>query len=193
MKPKDALPGDRRRYFDQGWMWDTKKDMPVFVRYTSRAFTAYESPEHRGRSCTLSQLEPWYPEGRCINSYNMGICVSRRPRQTARRTASICHYEVAFAPPQKRLIVDNRVMWDLINTDEYPSYNRALERLERGVPSVAISEHLLLYKREDELHVLWHENHVGLLEDGLFVPEFESSCYTKLARLELMEVAPECL
>jgi phosphoribosyl-dephospho-CoA transferase len=99
MKPSDCQINDLQRYFDRSWLTHKSRGV-LFVRTDGDRFLATDST---GQSTTLSlaNFEPFYPLGRAINSEhyeNMGIYVGRKARQTARRSASLCHYEVLFCP-----------------------------------------------------------------------------------------------
>lgn len=157
---------------------------------------ARETPDGTLQRHAKKDLEAWWPESRCINTFSLGAAISRMPRQLARRTASLQHYEVAWSPPRHRLMMDGTVMWDLIRYNDYPDLNAALKMLEDGTPSVAINEHIILWqpkRKGDPINVNWHDQYAGTLQDGLYVPDDEGSCFAKLTRYALQEGYEQCL
>jgi hypothetical protein len=165
----------------------------VKVHVDGSTFRVMSSRESSiGRTAAMTNLEPYYPDGRCINVYETGICLARKARQTARRTASCAHYEVTYSPTARRLTMDERIMWALCADDPYPSLQEAQES---AAYSVAISPDLILERtsREPIRNVYWHSERVGTLTDTVFVPEYEGSCFTKLARQSMQELGLECL
>lgn len=205
MKPADCLPGDRHRYFHNGWM--LRNGTPVRVNVSSAgAFRTMTAGAFRTMTQTtewshapLGVLEPFYPEGGCINTYDMGIVIARSAKQVARRTASVQHYSISWCPPTRRLSLDTRIMWDMCSPPPYPSYEEALHCLEvDGRHSVAISPDIILYpatpsEPDGDLIIMWHSHRVGMLAGGLFVPDYEDSCFTKLTRMALQELNIPCL
>lgn len=157
------------------------------------------TPKSRSIRVPLAVLEPYYPDGAAINSkeYGQAVYIARRARQMARRTASIQHYEVAWAPPQRRLTIDEPLMWELVKPPSYLSIDRAVERLREGLTySVAISPELILSTNAtsgEGQGVIYLGEETGALRNGLYVPEYEGSCYTKLTRAALQELGVSCL
>ena len=164
----------------------------VKVKLVENSFRVYRSGSTIGRAVGVQNLDPYYPAGRCINVYDVGICVARKARQTARRTASIPHYEVCYSPQGRRLTMDEKIMWALVGDEPYPSLEEAQQS---AAYSVAISPDLILERtsREPIRNVYWHSERVGTLSDTVFVPEYEGSCFTKLARESMQELGLECL
>lgn len=196
MNPLDALQHDRHRYFHGGWMlYRGRTKVQVSVNDRGR-FSIRRNPNERWQSVAASHLRPYYPEGGCINSYSQGICVERRARQTARRTASTSHYTVTFTPPQRPVTLDTQIMWDLVRPRAYPSWRDAIRNLQAGdTYSVAISPDLILYNSNDGMPytLLWRDMQIGEIMNGMFVPNNDGSCYVKVARQALAEINAPCL
>ena len=187
MKPKDCLPQDRYAYFNGGWVLVDGAICRLTVCEDGEELIAQPRSGNAFRA-ELEDIYPFYPEGGCINTYDVGICVARRARQCRRRTASTQHYDVVWTPHQRRLTLDRRIMWDLCDRPKYPTYTKAMQLLDT-VASVALSNNIILHRvSEEDINVLWHMHPAGRIQGGLFVPDYEDSCFTKLARMELQEL-----
>lgn len=192
MKPSDCLPVDFAKYFHESWMLCS--DRPVRVKVIGTSFQIQK--QHKGKWSPMrpSQLAPFYPEGRCINAYNTGVAIGRRARQTARRSACYTHYEILFS--SRGLSLDASIMWDLCTYNTYPTFDEASTKLLRGKShSQAISKNLIICTTEEESYtiLMWHARRVGIIDSGIFMPDIEQSCFTKLTRTELQEIGLQCL
>lgn len=194
MKPEDTEPGDRHRYFHDGWML-YKGETPVNVIVRNNYFYMRFQNNTDSPRVAMADLTPYYPEGQSLNVYDTGIYVGRRARQTARRTASLTHYEVMYSPRDRRVMVDRAVMWALCAPPNYPSVDDAQDRLMLpDIYSVAISSDIILEKAKAPRiqNVLWQGIPVGQMIDGIYVPANEGACVTKLCRMSLQELNYPC-
>jgi hypothetical protein len=90
--------------------------------------------------------------------------------------------------------MDQTILWDLCEEQNYPTYEDAFELLKSRY-SVAISPDLIIARAERPIdcEVIYREHPAGRVQAGVFVPEFENSCFTKLARMALQEIDAPCL
>ncbi len=192
MKLIDCLEDDWHRYFNGGWM--LYKGDVVMVRIPGPGEVVATDKEGNSVDVRAEDLYPYYPEPRAINCYNVAMFVGRRPRQTARRTASLTHYDVVWAQGSWR--VDSSIMWELASEWKYPKYTQAMARLKKEATSIAISPDLILWRNSPEqktIEVIWQGRNTGCIEDGIYRPDDEMCCFTKLARMSLKEVGATCL
>jgi len=194
MKPQDCNWGDWHRYFNNGWMKYMDRDI-VQVQVSDDEFYIATGPGGSfTRKVSPRNLAPFYPEGGCVNVYGKGMYIERRARQIARRTASLCHYNIIFQGASVVYTIDAEILWALCTVTEWPTLDKALSTLSDKVSSIAISRNLIVCYDKHGAHPLrWGATPVGYIIGGLYRPQDELSCYTKLTRAELQEINAPCL
>ena len=185
MEPRLALPEDCHRYYHDGWMIHDSGRVYRVTVCDLGSFMGYnvQSDMQRRVPLNVDELHPFYPEGMAFNHPTWGgIHVQRRARQCIRRTASLQHYEVAWA--YRSLSMDRDIMECLIKHEMMPDYP-SINEYRDWVDPTAISPTTIIVPREkkDPLVVYMGQN-AGTLRDGLFCPMDEYAVVTKLVRME---------
>lgn len=200
MNPKDCLNGDWRRYYHRGFMLHASlgpvevivEEHPSEKRYRFKARTSISASFRVTKS---ADLRPFYPESGCYNHCNEAIFVQRRARQSIQRTSTCAHYNVSWSSGGRR-IMDSATMWTILRPAPYPNFTHAAQTIiDSQSTSVAISPELIIQgsDRTGVYTLMYQDQVAGIVENGVYIPDWEDSPVVKLARLRLNGMDLPCL
>ncbi len=140
MRPIDCAPTDWPLYYQRTFM--IHEDLGLVSVTVDDDYQLHAVSGSADRIVPPETLTPCWPEAAAINTASYGgMYVGRGARREARRSATLGHYTVMY--PERGLMMDHRIMHELVNPKPYPTLGRAIEMLA-DTTRVAFTRDLLL-------------------------------------------------
>jgi len=143
MNPSDCPSRDWSLYYSGTYMLHAT----IGVVQVTVQHGVFQCRKHQGgvyRQADPTELTSIWPVARSVNFNNQAFYVGRRPRQEARRSATLRHYVSLWSEyPQES--VGHELLRALCFPPEYPSLEFAMRALQQEeVNSIAITRDLIL-------------------------------------------------
>lgn len=191
MNPVDALPRDYGLYYDNTFMWNTKRDRAVYVTL-GEGGGLREQLTRQGRKLRVDpeDLKCWWPKSGAYNINGQGVYIARRARRNMKKSP-YDHYYVLYGDQR----LPGNILWEVLKGQNQLGIGPAMEVLDkRLMRSVAVAHDLILLARAPGVYrVVYKGIEAGNIVDGAFRPTWNDAPASKRVAVLLAEEGIECI